>query len=107
MATIETGCPQCGTVSLRPQQITLLLDPAQPDGDRYTFRCPACDRRVDKPADARAVTLLCAGGVEPIFVDEHPEAPPSAAPPLTYDDLLALHQRLQDDGWFGELEALT
>lgn len=119
MKTIRATCPMCtDEVDLRPHEITLhLTDPLgsqASEGNRYGFRCPACEVFVVKPAGEHAIELLIEGGVElstsPRAPWEqgpsHPEAP-DAGPKLTHDDLLDLHLKLRDDDWFDELVALT
>lgn len=121
MATIRAVCTDCGDeVDLQPRQITLVVaeDVATeaPSAGSYGFTCPECERYVVKPADERAIGLLMAGGVEPSRVGgsvktatrrpTHPESPPDGAR-FTYDDLLDFHLRLERDGWFDELLAMT
>jgi hypothetical protein len=117
--TIRATCPMCtDEVDLRPQEITLhLVDPLRAlatDGNRYGFRCPSCEVFVVKPAGEHAIELLIEGGVElstaldPPWDDApvHPEQPDDG-PPFTADDVLDLHLKLSEDGWFDELAALT
>ncbi|MBW3657971.1 MAG: hypothetical protein KY457_04990 [Actinobacteria bacterium] len=119
MKTIRATCPMCtDEVDLHPQAITLhLVDPLRAvDGDknRYAFRCPACDVFVVKPAGEHAIELLIEGGVELSTAAQapwelgpsHPETPPSG-PAFTADDVLDLHLKLQEPGWFDELASFT
>lgn len=120
MTTIRATCPGCGEVDLTPEQIVLTViradeAPVGPDS-HYTFTCPTCTVRVEKPADERIAHLLTTGGVSVSVLDDvedappaapsHPESPPGG-PAFTYDDLLDLHQALTADDWFEELVALT
>lgn len=115
MTRIRATCPDCGEVDLKPADIELRIVRTDVgdvgDGSTYRFSCPACELLVRKPADERVARLLATGGVD-VAVDSpeaadpaspvHPEAP-RGGPALTYDDLLDLHFRLQDDAWFDEL----
>lgn len=123
MTRIRATCPVCGEVDLRPADIELeivrdvLTDVGE--GSCYRFSCPTCEDLVTKPADERIARLLTSGGV-PVSdgqdtlthevaaptLPPHPEAPP-AGPAFTHDDLLDLHQLLDDADWFRDLEALT
>jgi hypothetical protein len=63
---------------------------------------------VVKPAETHVVELLASAGVRlssfdlPAELDE-----PHLGEPLSHDDLLAFHERLQGDDWFAEVEALV
>ncbi|HEX9890096.1 MAG TPA: hypothetical protein VGA69_11495 [Nitriliruptorales bacterium] len=122
MATIRAVCTDCGDeVDLQPREITLVVaderatDP--PRAGSYGFTCPECQRYVVKPADARSVGLLIAGGVEPSHMNgalktaarrrAHPEAPPAGGAAITYDDVIDLHLLLEREDWFQELLAIT
>jgi hypothetical protein len=120
---IRANCPTCGEVDLSPGEVLLRIvrdaTGEVGDGSCYRFECPDCDETVRKPADERIAQLLTTGGVaveerdhdEPDAVLEaqlppHPEAPPPG-PPLTHDDLLDLHLKLQTRDWFEELAATS
>lgn len=121
--TIRVCCPDCGAVDLTPAQIRLTVvqrpdEPVAPDS-HYTFLCPSCAERVDKPADERVARLLSSGGVavevvnaaglharHPAARPHHPEDPPGG-PPLDHDDLLDLHLLLDTDDWFERLQTLV
>lgn len=116
MTRIKATCPACGEVSLRPTEIELQIvrgtETEVARGSCYRFSCPACTDLVTKPADERIARLLTGGGVPVVVASTgrrstgHPEAPP-AGPPLTHDDLLDLHQLLEQPAWFRALEAMT
>jgi predicted RNA-binding Zn-ribbon protein involved in translation (DUF1610 family) len=121
---IRANCPSCGEVDLRPHDVVLSVvrayDGLISDASSYRFNCPDCTEVVTKPADERIAQLLTTGGVP---VEEAEDAPEVTAPavdhrpphpesrtwgrPLTADDLLDLHFKLEDDGWFDELLAAT
>ncbi len=122
MTRIRANCPSCGEVDLRPHDVVLSVvrayDGLVSDESSYRFNCPDCTEVVTKPADERIAQLLTTGGVP---VEEAEDAPATAAVPvddrpphpetpaegraLTADDLLDLHLKLADDGWFAELLA--
>lgn len=121
MTRIRASCPRCGEVELGPGdlRVRLVADAAGVvrDGSSYRFTCPACEEDVTKPADARIVSLLRGGGVEVDVVQTrdleaeldtaataHPEDPPDG-PPLTLDDVIALHALLTRADWFDRLLA--
>lgn len=119
MTRIRANCPACGEVDLLPGDVTLRIvrqvGGEVGNGSCYRFACPDCAEVVRKPADERIAQLLTTGGVPVEEVAEgeaileadlppHPERPVGGAP-LTHDDLLDLHLKLQTDGWFDELVA--
>ncbi|MEX1177883.1 MAG: hypothetical protein WEB09_05435 [Nitriliruptor sp.] len=117
MTRIRATCPSCGEVELRPLDVTLrrVIDEIGEisDGSCYRFSCPDCTEMVEKPADERIVSLLATGGVAVEDVGPavdtrpaHPETPPHG-PALTFDDLLDLHELLEDPSWFDRLLATT
>jgi hypothetical protein len=67
----------------------------------YAFKCPACRLAVSKPAEPRVVDVLVSSGVR-LSVWHLPAelTEPKAGEPIGYDDLLAFHDELQQDGWF-------
>lgn len=60
MATFTARCPDCGLVELTAEQLRLVVRPGK---SFYTFRCPACDEPVRRPAGEKIVELLSGGGV--------------------------------------------
>jgi hypothetical protein len=111
-------------VDLRPDEVVLRIVRADEgivgSGSCYRFLCPGCEELVEKPADERIAQLLTTGGVAVIedgassdvagfeleaAHDDRPTHPERSegGPPLTLDDLLDLHLRLAEDGWFDEL----
>jgi len=64
----------------------------------YKFTCPICQIERIKPADKKITGLLVAAGVEwkEEVVVHHPESPNPDAPPLTINDLIDLHQELEE-----------
>lgn len=99
MTTIKATCPECGEVSLKPEDLELRVFAESDERDYYAFDCPECGDRVSKSADARIVRLLRTGGVEPVGPATHPERPRLDLPPITRDELLDFHELLQREDW--------
>ncbi|HWH31787.1 MAG TPA: hypothetical protein VNU01_03865 [Egibacteraceae bacterium] len=102
MTTIKATCPDCGEVSLTPDEMALHVDSSGGGRSSYAFMCPDCGEDVRKPADERIVRLLLSGGVP---VVEEASAPTLAdrrfaGPAFTHDDLLDFHTLLESDAWF-------
>lgn len=102
MTTIKATCPDCGEVSLTPEQMELRVDPSGTAESSYAFVCPQCGDRVRKPADDRVVRLLVTGGV-PVVEQAEPAGPRFPWPAFTHDDVLDLHALLEQPDWFDEL----
>ena len=105
VATIRASCPTCGDIELTSRDVSVQVCASNNQGS-YAFRCPQCAVAVSKMAEQRIVDLLVSSGVRlavwslPAELDE-----PKSGDPLDYDDLLELHQLLQEDGWFERLTA--
>lgn len=101
MARIRASCPACGDVELTTDDVQIRAW-AEIDQGEYQFDCPICSRLIVKTAEPHTLDLLAASGV--VVLPPTPQVPtvkPSAASPLSHDDLLDFHQHLADD------EALT
>jgi hypothetical protein len=107
VTTIRASCPTCGDVELTVKDVTVRVCAADNRG-AYSFRCPACRCMVVKDAEQRIVDLLVSSGVE-LHVWQLPAELFEAklGEPLTWDDLLDLHDLLQTDGWFAQIQALV
>jgi hypothetical protein len=98
MATIRASCETCGDVELTTDDVHVRVCTLDNQGT-YSFRCPACDMTVVKPAEPRTVDLLVASGVSystwspPLELAEHR----GYGAPINHDDLLDFHQFLEDD----------
>lgn len=103
MTTIKATCPRCGEVELTPDDLELRVCTHAP-ASYYSFQCPMCSERVQKPADDRVVQLLISGGVK-ASVWELPEELTEIkdGPALTPDDLLDFHLLLEQPDWFERL----
>jgi len=96
-AIIRSTCDDCGQVDIKAENVKLVR------GERvtYKFTCPKCGQVVSKATDETIVGLLLTGGVE-FEVDDtpvavfHPEDPDLSAPLFTPDDVLKLHEELED-----------
>ena len=105
MTTIKATCPACGEIDLTADDILLRIG-AQAGGNSYSFSCPTCGDRVQKPADERIVRLLLSGGVMPTLFHVPAEAlEPRSGPPINHDDLIEFHDLLEQDDWFDYLSA--
>jgi hypothetical protein len=107
VTTIRANCPTCGDVELTIHEVTVRVCSADSKG-AYSFRCPTCRVVVTKPAESKIVDLLLTAGVAhelwslPAELFERPDGDP-----ITHDDLLDFHARLQQPGWFDDLLSLT
>ena len=108
MTTVRAQCPACGDVSLKIDDLTVLVCSDEDIPSAYRFRCPGCEQTVQREASPRIVDLLMSAGAPhetwswPAELAEH-----RSGPPLTPDDLLDLHVLLEDDTWFQQLVALV
>ena len=99
MATIRASCGDCGDVELTTADVHVRVCTHE-DQSTYSFRCPVCMMTVVKPAEARTVDLLVASGVSyetwapPLELSE----PRGDGDPITHDELLDFHDKLNDDG---------
>jgi hypothetical protein len=107
VATIKAQCPRCGTVRLRPHQVTVRV--CADDGSAaYRFSCPRCAVRVSHATSQPVVDLLVQAGVHreswrlPAELGEARHGPP-----LTADDLLDFHLLLNAADWPAKLAALA
>ena len=103
MATLRTTCTNCHCdVGLEPGEV-LAASNDQLSGD-YAFVCPACHELAVRPADTHALHLLRSIEVHVLDATRppHPEAPP-AGPALTLDDLIDLHQLMEDSRFLDRL----
>ena len=89
MRQFRVHCPSCGRVLVKAQDITV-------SGLTCYFECPSCGDSVHQSATARETEILAAQGAE-----VRPDA--SEPPPLTMDDVITLHQLLQDENWMQHL----
>ena len=104
---VRATCPACGDVELTVDQLTAIVC-ARTNESSYAFQCPDCSVAVVKPAEAHVVDLLASAGVKLSVIDLPAELDePHLGDPFTHDDLLAFHDRLQQDNWFAEVEALV
>ncbi len=103
-----------------PESILLSVTQGGREGT-YRFTCPTCYNDVEKRADRKIVALLVSAGVdvagrggaleertEPMFDQEEivdPRGPLPAGPPLTTNDLIDFHFKLQDDRYIEEFLA--
>lgn len=69
----------------------------------YNFNCPSCRTQVSRNAEDRIIQLLLSGGVE-LEVWHLPAElfEPVDGPPITHDDVLDFHLKLEDDAWLAQ-----
>ena len=97
MVRVKSRCWKCGEVNLTLDDI-LLVEHGDGDGTYYSFICSSCSDPQAYPADSRFVDFMRMNGLEPIILKppiEYKEA--ESNPSLSWDDLLDLHQLLQED----------
>ena len=103
MATIRATCPSCADVALSTGDLCVQVCCDTNQGS-YSFRCPSCRLAVSKQAEPRIVDLLVSSGVRLRLwrlPDELHEPKRGAA--FSWDDVLDLHDLLEQPDWFAEL----
>lgn len=106
MATIRASCGGCGDVELTTSDVEVRVCTHDNQGT-YSFRCPACNMVVVKPAERRVIELLVASGVRlstwsmPAELSE-----PHAGDPITHDDILDFHAELERHDWMTTVERM-
>ncbi len=95
MRQFRVQCQACGDVLVRARDVTL-------PGGCYCFDCPKCGAFVRQPAGERETELLAMHGAT-VLADAPDPQPVAALPPLTLDDVITLHELLQNDDWFESL----
>ena len=107
VATVRASCPSCGDVEMAGTAISAMLCLSTAEGS-YAFQCPSCADPVVKPADQRVLELLVASGINLTEWDLPDEATEvHRGDPFTLDDVLAFHELLEGDSWFGTIESLV
>jgi hypothetical protein len=105
MVWIRTTCDWCGDVELDAEWVRIRFCWADLSAS-HAFTCPYCGRGVAHPVDPTlAIPLLDAGcSFEawdlPAELDE-----PRYGPPISSDDLVAMHELLGSPGWEAVLDA--
>jgi predicted RNA-binding Zn-ribbon protein involved in translation (DUF1610 family) len=104
---VRATCPTCGDVELGVEYLTAIVCADTNEGS-YAFQCPQCGMAVVKAAEGHVIDLLASAGVR-LSVFELPAelGEIHAGDPFTHDDLLAFHDLLQSDDWFGQVQALV
>ena len=107
MTTIRASCPSCGDVDLTVEDVSVYVCADDRRGS-YSFRCPACQLAVSKPAEPNVVDILVSSGVRMAVWQLPAELfEPKFGEPITHDDLLDFHHLLADETWFDRLAALV
>src|SRR5205085_9057911 len=103
VTTIRASCPSCGDVDLTVEDVSVYVCADDRRGS-YSFRCPACQLAVSKPAEPNVVDILVSSGVRMAVWQLPAELfETRMGPPISHDDLLDFHHLLTDDGWFERL----
>lgn len=97
MARVRATCSQCGDTELSIDDVAVRICREDHDGV-YTFTCPECGLAHEKGASRQTLDLLVASGADVTFWSVPVEnlVEPIQGP-LTHDDLLDFHEKLQDD----------
>ena len=105
----KVTCPECSSQNVLPARRMLVrVEDSSLAGGECVFTCLMCRRTATVGVDSDGVAKMLVAGVawvamlEPRF--QHPETAASG-PPLTRDDLLDLHDMLEQDTWFAELSS--
>ncbi len=103
MATIRANCPTCADVELTTRDLRVQVCSDTNQGS-YSFRCPSCRMAVAKQAEPRIIDLLVSSGVRMHLWRLPAELhDPKIGPPICWDDLLELHELLEQPDWFAQL----
>jgi predicted RNA-binding Zn-ribbon protein involved in translation (DUF1610 family) len=103
--SIRATCPDCGDVDLNVRQLRAQLCVDNEQGS-YAFVCPVCEVEVSRPAEPGVIDLLVSAGVE-LSIWERPtdDSAGHDGPAFTWDDVLSLHEALEQPDWFDRLMA--
>lgn len=105
MATlIRATCRDCGDVELGTRDLVVRVC-EESDRGSYVFRCPECTAPVAHDADGPTVELLVASGcrLERWHLPAELGEPRPGGGTFTHDDLIELHDLLEEPGWFADL----
>jgi hypothetical protein len=86
MRQARVDCPSCGEILVAARDVTV-------SRLCYSFECPGCGTAVSHPATRRETQLLAAQGARIVT------GATSQPPPLTMDDMITLHELLQQEDW--------
>ena len=97
MARVRATCDHCGDTELSIDAVSVRICREDHDGT-YSFTCPECLTSHEKEASRRTLDLLVASGADVTFWSVPVERLVDFdLGPLTHDDLLEFHSKLQDD----------
>lgn len=97
MVLVKSRCWRCGEVNLSLEDI-LLVEHGDGDGVFFSFFCSSCGDPQAYPADNRFVDFMRMNGTEPVYLKPPIECKEAVdSPSLCWDDLLDLHEQLQED----------
>ena len=103
---IRTLCDECGEIRLLDDDLTV----RRRVGDRtgtVAFRCPQCGTRQVHPLTPDQLRRLAEDGIFATVWLDPAEArePKPSGPRFTPDDVLALHEMLDEPDWFERFES--
>ena len=103
MVWVVTNCDWCGVVELSPDQVTVRLCTADLTAT-HVFVCPTCGRGVARTIQANMTNVLFEAGSQ-LVIWELPDEldEPRSGPPISHDDVLAMHELLSSPDWFDSL----
>lgn len=97
MARVRATCDHCGDTELAIDAVSVRICREDHDGT-YSFTCPDCSLTHEKEASRRTLDLLVASGADVMFWSVPVERIVDLdIGPLTHDELLEFHDKLQDD----------
>lgn len=96
MSWLTTNCPVCGTIDVPVAKVVLRVRDAAGDGV-CVIRCPSCDVRFTKAADAAMTVLLLAVGIEVSVWPVGSRDSVAHRAPITHDELEGFRALLADD----------
>lgn len=97
MARVRATCDHCGDTELSIEEVSVRICREDHDGT-YAFTCLDCGLPHEKEASRRTLDLLVSSGSNVTFWSIPVERlVHDGLEPLTHDDLLDFHERLQDD----------
>jgi hypothetical protein len=93
---IRALCPTCQVVDIRVEDASLEIHGCVQEGT-CRFTCPGCGAALTKPIPPPLVQVLIRIGVKATYREDGA----TAAPPLTFSDVLTFQQQLETYGMIG------
>lgn len=90
---IRATCPACDTdIAVPSTDVKLVMCSCS---HVWTYRCPACQTWVVRPADGHVISVLRSVGVVPLLVKDVEPSPRPVGPPLDADDEIRMGLELE------------